>query len=349
MKIDKELLIRLREGKCTEQELLALTAYFQTNLSEVKQLLAEDWERFTPDRIDPELSIAAAAAQQRVWGEMVKQMHQAEKPAPSKFRRLWYYAAASVAVLMIFGMGWLFSKQSGNDSSVQISQKNPVHWFTQENTGSSALQVKLTDGSVVLLYPGGKLSYPNDFGGIDRQVRIKGDAFFEVKRDTLHPFIVNSPHVQIRVLGTSFHVTESKDKNSTEVAVRTGKVMVESVASNKQMYLTANEKGIVSGEKETALVKTLIDQPRMINSSPSINDMNFRDTPLPEVLDRLKRAYGIQMIDGKGSLKNCLLTARLTNQPLLVKLDMICTSIGASYHLEDAKIIIDGPGCEDTQ
>lgn len=346
MKITKELLIKLRDGQCTEQELLELTAYFQTDLSEVKTFLAEDWES-TTKLLDPEIAGQATEAHYRVWEKVVQQLPDNQKRDYQKSARWYYYAAASITLLLILGMGWWLNKPSGNNQLSVTSQESAEQWLTKENTGSSELRVKLTDGSVVLLYPGGAFSYPTDFGRIDRQVQLKGNAFFEVHRDSLHPFIVKAPHVQIRVLGTSFQVTESKDKSSTEVAVRTGKVMVESVASSKQFYLTANEKGIVSAMKETELVKTLIDNPRMINTSPSISDMNFKDTPVNQVLERLTRAYGIQMIDKKGSLNNCLLTARLTNQPLLVKLDMICASIGASYRLEETKIIIEGPGCDE--
>lgn len=348
MKITKELLIKLRDGDCTEQELLELTAYFQTDLSEVKQLLAEDWNSFSI-HLDPEIAHEAAGAQRRVWQEITRQVNSSQVQAPRKSARLWYYAAASVALLLVFGMGWFLKESPGKDFSLSKLKNIEIQWITKENTGSSEMRVKLMDGSIVLLYPKGALSYPEDFGSIDRQVQLNGNAFFEVHRDSLHPFIVNAPHVQISVLGTSFHVTESKDKSSTEVAVRSGKVMVESIASSQQLFLTANEKGIVSGTKDTEVVKTLIDQPRMINTSPSVSDMNFKDTPVSQVLERLTRAYGIQMIDRKGNLKNCLLTARLTDQPLLVKLDMICTSIGASYRLEEAKIIIEGAGCDDTQ
>ena len=67
--------------------------------------------------------------------------------------------------------------------------------------------VNLPDGSVVHLNSESKLSYPSFFDKDKRRVTLEGEAFFEVRKDSEHGFVISTPHeTKIEVLGTSFNV-----------------------------------------------------------------------------------------------------------------------------------------------
>ena len=64
----------------------------------------------------------------------------------------------------------------------------------------------LADHTIVWLNSDSQLTYPVAFNGDTRELRLKGEAFFEVTKDIHKPFIVHTSQFDIRVTGTQFNV-----------------------------------------------------------------------------------------------------------------------------------------------
>lgn len=86
----------------------------------------------------------------------------------------------------------------------------------------------LSDGTTVYLNAESELTYPVKFSGKDRRVYLKGEAYFEVERDTCKPFIVEANSLEIQVLGTEFGVRAYGDEECVRTTLKRGKVSVES-------------------------------------------------------------------------------------------------------------------------
>lgn len=347
--ISRELLQKLREGRCTPDELAVLQNYFdQNDMGEIKDLLDTDWQN-VEEINDPVLQKAAGSAQTHIWeqlNEVLQTDINSEKSLPrlGVNRNLWYMAAASIALLLIAGSGWFLSQSSESDETYfSENSQHKSQWIEKQNNTDKKISIKLADGSIITLSRHSKLSYPEKFEGHFRQVRLTGEAFFAVHRDTLHPFTIRTAALQIRVLGTSFNVAE-KSRSVTEVAVKSGKVMVASLSSKTKLFLGPNEQA-VENIQDGKLTKTLVSTPEIVSPEAIKNKFEFNDAAVSEAFDLLQQAYHVEIVYDKQILGNCQLTARLTDQPLFTKLDMICASIGASYHLEGTKILIEGAGC----
>ena len=78
-----------------------------------------------------------------------------------------------------------------------------------------------------------EIKYPVVFGPDKREVFITGEAFFEVVKDSLRPFIVHTPNAQTTVLGTSFNVMAYPDERHTEITLLKGAVVVEAAGRNQ--------------------------------------------------------------------------------------------------------------------
>ena len=89
-------------------------------------------------------------------------------------------------------------------------------------------KVVLSDGTEVLLNSDSRLSYPTVFKGKERVVSLEGEAYFNVTKNTEHPFIVKSGNVQVRVLGTEFNMC-SYTPDNVRVTLIEGKVAVSDV------------------------------------------------------------------------------------------------------------------------
>lgn len=97
----------------------------------------------------------------------------------------------------------------------------------------------LSDGTKVWLNAESELDFPVDFVGKDRVVRLKGEAYFEVKPDVAHPFIVETKGVRTRVLGTSFNIKAYDNEESIFTTLLTGKVKVSAISEeNESVVLT---------------------------------------------------------------------------------------------------------------
>lgn len=147
------------------------------------------------------------------------------------------------------------------------------------------IKVTLYDGSHVWLNAGSELRYPNTFVGDRRVVYLKGEAFFEVAKDAVHPFIVNTASAVINVLGTSFNV------NAYDVSCVT--TLVEGHVRMKNGKRDSVE--LRPGE-QAFLTKYGSIGVREVDVRYSTGWMNnlfaFKETPLREIMDVLGEWYG---------------------------------------------------------
>jgi len=98
---------------------------------------------------------------------------------------------------------------------------------TIETPKGGMWEVRLPDGSVVWLNAASSLTYPIAFSkGKKRIVELKGEAYFEVAKDKLHPFVVRTTKQDVEVLGTSFNVNSYTDEVAVKTTLLEGSVKV---------------------------------------------------------------------------------------------------------------------------
>ena len=104
---------------------------------------------------------------------------------------------------------------------------------TIETPKGGMWQVKLPDGSSVWLNAASSLTYPISFNdGQKRIVELKGEAYFEVAKDDLHPFVVKTTRQEVEVLGTHFNINAYADENTVKTTLLEGSVRVKANQQN---------------------------------------------------------------------------------------------------------------------
>jgi transmembrane sensor len=107
-------------------------------------------------------------------------------------------------------------------------------------------KVKLTDGTQVWLNADSKLVCAEDFSGPVREVWLTGEAYFDVVKDSLHPFIIHAEKINIRVLGTAFNVKNYPQDRTIETALIRGRIEVTFIDRPMEtVILNPNEKLLV--------------------------------------------------------------------------------------------------------
>ncbi|MBC8154085.1 MAG: FecR domain-containing protein [Bacteroidetes bacterium] len=330
------LLARYLRNECTDDEHAQLDRWYASLGKTLPELAPAD----------------KAALAERSWGAVVERIqHNPESVAGSmadapvlplrrersRLGRTGWGVAASVAGLLLAGLGWW---QLGGIGA------NPER-MTITNRGNSALKISLDDGSVVWLNPNSTIRYPKPLAADQRSVTLDGQAFFVVTKEAERPFMVQTRSLTVRVLGTSFRVRAFDGQATAEVAVRTGRVLVSRPNQKTELVLLPNERVTLGNTQKSEPVKALVVAPDVINPAVVTNRFVFADTPVAEVFTLLERAYNVRIEFDKRTLATCSFTARLTDQPLFTKLDVICASIGATYTVQGTTIVVRGAGCSE--
>lgn len=131
----------------------------------------------------------------------------------------------------------------------------PVYHKTTIPRGGEYI-LRLADGTRVWLNSETELEYPVVFTKKQRQVFLKGEAYFEVAPDSLHPFIVKTEQQNLRVLGTSFAIRAYANESVVLTTLETGKVNIHS----KGQEVILNPRTILPERRQPdcAKVNTLI-------------------------------------------------------------------------------------------
>ena len=237
----------------------------------------------------------------------------------------WKYfsIAASIALLLV--------------TSILLIDKEPEQELVYyETTAVSDAKTKITlpDSSVVWLNANACLRYPREFSEQIRQVEIKGEAFFEVRKDEKRPFIVQADGIGIRVLGTTFNVDAESEK--TEITLITGKIGLYKYTNQSQTadrILSPGERAIFYKSGNNLKVSTV--RPENVTSWIT-GKFIFRDTSLEEIMQELQRAFHVKIHIENENLRNQTFNADFTGKETLDEILSIL-QISARYNIEKQK------------
>lgn len=206
----------------------------------------------------------------------------------------WRWAAAAAVALLVGAFFWVKKAPSALAETVVVAAADSLRHLT------------LPDGSRVTLRQGAELRFPNTFDALaERQVQLSGEAFFEVHKDPAHPFVVAAGGCQTKVLGTQFNVRAAAGEPTVEVAVREGRVQVSGGAGLE--VLQAGQ-GVIFDKNTQKLALSVVEPTAVADWQAP--DLQFRQTPLGQVADRLSRRFNQKItLDNTDLAANCTYTA----------------------------------------
>lgn len=259
--------------------------------------------------------------------------------------------AAAATILLMLGVFWAKKRFNTGYASEPVeklasSVEGPLEKI---NSSRQPYTVVLPDNSSVILQPEAKISYsPEDFKAGKRVVYFEGTGFFEVSKNPDSPFIVNTNDFSTRVLGTSFTLRTAKNSQENEIVVKTGKVEVfkadkgNGTDPGEAVLLSANQK--LQFSKGSTLVPVVISKKDLGQPAESLS-FEFDERPVSEVFEILSAAYHVEIDFEMEEMKNCKLTAFLSDEPLYEKIRLICFALDARFEINNKTIIITSNGC----
>lgn len=269
----------------TEQEWMM--EYLDANdFSELETVAAEYYEA--------DLLTVKHILDKRLSDRILKGIHKRIGVADSSFKGIFrlfkHKAAAAAAILLLAGAAWYLLLQD------RVKQR--VFATTSERQ-----TLKLPDGSLVHLEKGSSITYPEVFDKKNREVILKGEAFFEINHDAKHPFIISSSLINTTVLGTSFNM-EVHEGSTAKVVVVSGMVQVNAregkQRKNAQLVLTANKSAVYNPASQDLQLQDGTEDARFFTQKMS-GKFIYKGEPLSKVATDLQRYYNVPVVTDQQS------------------------------------------------
>jgi transmembrane sensor len=137
------------------------------------------------------------------------------------YSRLITYAGIAALITGIILIYPIAAQKEQDKTIVPVKPVNEI----AINSGSRT-KIQLPDGSQVWVNSGSILTYEGTFNGSSREVKLDGEAYFDVVKDASHPFIVHTSGIDIKVLGTVFNVKAYNVDRTIETTLIQGSIEV---------------------------------------------------------------------------------------------------------------------------
>lgn len=322
------------------------------------------WERFVQEHPDKrmiverarerliELFNAIAADDLEEQVEVLRKRLEATPPAPvvpmleseRRPRRVLFFLKAGAAAIALFLLGYYGFRQLDRPSAENLR--------VFEALNGERKSIQLPDGSVVTLNAGSSMQMGNGFGISTREIFLEGEAFFDVKPDKHVPFIVHTPAVDVKAVGTAFNVKAYPKDDVVETSLVSGIVEVTlKEKDNARLLLRPNQKlqWTYSGgensqpdktefsyaEKENVTVADMIptDDGDRKEIAWTQNKLIFDDDSFEAIGSMLERWYGVKVEFIDETIRSYRFTGKFEKEELGTVLRVLKESRDFNYEL----------------
>lgn len=216
-----------------------------------------------------------------------------------------------VAAILFIPLLIVFGIQNLKTRPVEIAQIIEV----KTNPGMTTT-VNLPDGSVVHLNSESKLSYPSFFDKDKRRVTLEGEAFFEVRKDSEHGFVISTPHeTKIEVLGTSFNVEAFEKDDFVSTTLIEGKVRFNYMKNRQSTAVLMKPGQKLTYDSSSSRIQ-LIETNGESEIAWKDGKVVFHATPLPEALRMLEKRFNVTFVLSNDRLRSEAFTGSFSHQRL---------------------------------
>ena len=270
----------------------------------------------------------------------------------NKVKTVWLKTIVRYAavILIAFSAGGVLFWFAGKNSAAPVSQS--INKLVVP-LGSRAL-FTLSDGTVVTLNAGSTINVSRDYGIKNRIVQLDGEGYFNIARDTNNPFVVQTPFLSVRALGTEFNIKAYSVDRTIETTLVSGSVQIEPVKEINQGKITVlkpnqkitfykedsvfisgpgeNEKEAPSRAESVKKIRTA-SPARLVTEDVNVDPVTswkenrwiFEQQSLAQIAVDLERKFDVQIVFNSEKLKSYRFTGTILAEPIeqvLVALSM---------------------------
>ncbi|WP_461791498.1 FecR family protein [Pedobacter sp.] len=211
-----------------------------------------------------------------------------------------------------------------------------LEYNTIETPNGGRYEIVLPDGTHVWMNAASSLKYPASFASLkERRVELLGEAYFQVAKDRLHPFIVKTTHQEVKVLGTHFNINSYADEPETKTTLLEGSVNVTNLNGRNSKILTPGQQSIVKGG-DIKIGDADIDQAM----SWKKGDFVFVGEDLKAVMRQVARWYDVE-IEYQGTISSSGVVSTISRTKKLSQLlKALEKNQGIHFKVEGRRVLV---------
>lgn len=275
------------------------------------------------NEIDPKIK---ASEIERIWS-IIKKMNVDKKRKQLRLQFL-KYAAAIVLIVGISGAIGFFISTSVSNSDTKFTEIS-----VPKGERSTVI---LPDGSTVLINSNSQMKFSSSFNSGKRKVILSGEAYFNVAHDKSHPFIVETPSLQIEVLGTKFNISSYPNDQLTTTFLESGKVRISSAVAGN-IILSPNE-AFVFNKFSRESEKIMMYDKRLMDWTKGV--MTISGETIGELAKKIERRFNVTITFMDDNVKNHIYTGSIKDEDLNTVLEAIKFASSIEYKREGNQIIL---------
>ncbi len=331
-KNDIEKLKRFSEGLSNKEEEKYIYSLFSENEDNVefKQRIQMEFNEYLKNHPNENHNLSYLL--DRIHHTIHKNENR-KKPTVVKLIYRWYSVAAAVLLipLLIAGGIWF----NGQNQQETFITESPVTSTLFAPLGSR-IRFALPDGTMGWLNSGSSLEYQLPFSN-NRQVAVKGEAWFDVAHDAIHPFEVAAGNSKIKVLGTKFNLNAYPEEKYVEVVLEQGKVEFSIPGNPTNVEMKPNERLVYSSG--TINIKGT-DSYKY--SAWKEGKLVFRGDPMVEVARRIERWYNVDVVLVDKDIEKDVIRGTFQDDSLEDVFRYLCMTSPMRYRIVGRKMLDDG-------
>lgn len=193
---------------------------------------------------------------------------------------------------------------------------------------------QLPDGTTGFLNSGSTLRYPLVFAK-QRNVKLIGEAYFDVVSDKKHPFTVKTPLLTTKVLGTQFNIIAYANENTEEIILQEGEVEVYSESGRKLEVLQPDQNLVLNTETKR-YYKSQVEANQYVSWTEG--KLIFRNESMQQVAKRLGRWYNVEIEIKDSELISYAFRATFVDESLEEVLKVLARTAPIKYNEQPREI-----------
>lgn len=279
--MEKELLHKFFAGTATLEEKEAIMHWMESDPGN-KQFLLKERKLYNAVLL---------------YGEDKQVQQQAGRQQYFLRRGIARFLRVAAMIVVAFGLGYFWQSEK---------TEGPIAMQTISVPAGQCVNVTLPDGSNIWLNAQTTIQYPVSFNKENRQVKLDGEAYFNVAKDSKRPFIVNTKECSVEVLGTKFNIDAYSSRDKFETVLMEGSVKVSMLDDPTQaVSLKPNNKVYRSNGK--LLTQKVSNYERYRWKEGLIC---FVDEPFKVVMEDFEKFYGLTIVVNNQKVTQYLYTGK---------------------------------------
>jgi len=225
-------------------------------------------------------------------------------------------------------------------------------------------EIRLNDGTEVMLNAGSSLKYSTDYNLHNRDLVLEGEAYFKVAKNTNLPLVVNAGNLNIKATGTEFNVKAYSDDKMIETTLVDGKVEISpkgNIDKDRILILKPNQKAIYAQQSDKLTIEMIKEieplaiKPLKINTADLLlssktdveqvtawtkNKLIIRSENLESLCKKLQRKYNVTFVFKDEGIKKQRFSGVLLDETFQQVMDVIKLTARVDYIIDSKTVIL---------